>query len=81
MKFPMFEKETKDKKYHNDPFRAVNFKIDEEGALRYPNGKSFHFSYRKPARGNQYGRPEEVYICEDCSGCSYADQCKKTEKT
>ena len=29
MKFPMFEKETKDKKYHEDPFRAVNFKIDE----------------------------------------------------
>ena len=80
MKFPMFEKETKDKKYHNDPFRAVNFKIDEEGALRCPNGKSFHFSHRKPVRGNQYGRQEEVYICEDCSGCPYADQCKKTEK-
>lgn len=80
MKFPMFEKETKDKKYHNNPFRAVNFKIDEEGTLRCPNGKAFHFAYRKAVRGNHYGRQEEVYICEDCSGCPYAEQCKKTEK-
>ena len=80
MKFPMFEKETKDKKYHNNPFRAVNFKIDEEGTLRCPNGKAFHFAYRKAVRGNQYGRQEEVYVCEDCSGCPYAEQCKKTEK-
>lgn len=80
MKFPMFEKETKDKKYHDNPFRAVNFKIDEEGTLRCPNGKAFHFVYRKAVRGNQYGRQEEVYMCEDCSGCPYADQCKKTEK-
>ena len=34
MKFPMYKKETTDKKYHNDPFRAVNFRIDEEGNLR-----------------------------------------------
>ena len=26
MKFPMFKKETKDEKYHEDPFRAVNFR-------------------------------------------------------
>ena len=79
MKFPMFEKETKDKKYHTNPFRAVNFKIDEEGTLRCPNGKAFHFAYRKAVRGNHYGRQEEVYICENCSGCPYAEQCKKTE--
>lgn len=27
MKFPMFKKETTDKNYHEDPFRAVNFGI------------------------------------------------------
>ena len=27
----MFNKEMKDKKYHNDPYRAVNFKTDENG--------------------------------------------------
>lgn len=80
MKFPMFKKETKDKKYHEDPFRAVNFKVDSEGILRCPNRKAFHLAYRKSVKGNQYGRQEEVYTCEDCSGCPYADKCKKTDK-
>lgn len=80
MKFPMFRKETEDKRYHNDPFRAVNFRIDKEGKLRCPNDKTFHFAYRQFVRGNQYGRQEEVYICENCSGCLYAIQCKKTDK-
>ena len=72
MKFPMFKKETKDQKYHEDPFRAVNFRIDEQGVMRCPNDKAFHFLYRKNVRGNQYGRKEELYECEDCSGCPYA---------
>lgn len=42
MKFPMFKKETKDQKYHEDPFRAVNFRIDEQGVMRCPNDKAFH---------------------------------------
>lgn len=50
MKFPMFKKETKDQKYHEDPFRAVNFRIDEQGVMRCPNDKAFHFLYRKNVR-------------------------------
>ena len=65
MKFPMFKKETTDRKYHEDPFRAVNFPIGEDGVMR---------------RGNAYGRQEEVYRCEDCSGCPYAERCKKSDK-
>lgn len=80
MKFPMYKKETTDKKYHNDPYRAVNFRIDEEGNLRCPNDKKMIFSYRKHVKNNNYGRQEEVYVCEDCTGCPYADQCKKTDK-
>ena len=79
MKFPMYKKETKDQKYRDDPFRAVNFEIGEDGQMRCPNGKRFKFLYRKPVRGNQYGRQEEVYQCEDCSGCPYASRCKKTD--
>ena len=75
MKFPMYKKETKDKKYHENPFRAVNFKVDEDGILRCPNHKAFLFSHRKAVKGNRYGRQEEIYKCEDCSGCSYAAQC------
>lgn len=80
MKFTMFKKETTDKKYHEDPFHAVNFQIGKDGIMRCPNGKAFHFQYRKHVYGNQYGRQEEVYQCEDCSGCPYAEQCKKAEK-
>ena len=80
MKFPMFKKETKDQKYHEDPFCAVNFRIDEQGVMRCPNDKAFHFLYRKNVRGNQYGRKDELYECEDCSGCPYAEKCKKTDK-
>ena len=77
MKFTMFEKETKDKKYHNDPYRAVNFKTDEKGNLICPNGKKFIYKYDKHVYKNKYGRTEEIYECEDCSGCPYKDECCK----
>ena len=38
------------------------------------------FYTQKNVRGNQYGRKEELYECEDCSGCPYAEKCKKTDK-
>ena len=79
MKFPMFKKETTDRNYHEDPFRAVNFKIDGDGKMRCPNGKGFHLQYRKAIKGNAYGREEEIYQCEDGSGCPYAEKCKKGE--
>ena len=80
MKFPMYRKETEDEKYRSDPFRAVNFKTDAVGNLVCPNGKTFRFAYRKAVKDNLYGRQEEVYECEDCSGCPYAGQCKKTDR-
>lgn len=80
MKFTMFKKETTDKKYHEDPFRAVNFPIGEDGIMRCPNGKKFYLKYRQSVKDNNYGRQEEIYECEDCTGCPYADRCKKTDK-
>lgn len=78
MKFPMYKKETKDSKYRENPYRAANFKLDENNNLICPNGKKFIFKYRKNVRGNNYGRQEEIYECEDCKGCPYAEKCKKT---
>lgn len=75
----MFKKETTDQKYRDNPYRAVNFKIDEAGTMRCPNGKAFVFRYRSNVKGNKYGRQEEFYQCEDCSGCPYADKCKRTD--
>lgn len=80
MKFPMYEKETKDKKYRDNPYRAENFVIDPSGTMRCPNGKAFRFRYRQEIKGNLYGRQEEVYECEDCTDCPYAADCKKTSK-
>ena len=80
MKFPMFKRETTDKKYHNNPFRAINFPIGDDGIMRCPNGKGFHLQYRKHIKRNAYGRQEEIYQCEDCSGCPYAEKCKKTDE-
>lgn len=80
MKFPMFAKETKDEKYRNDPYRPINYKIDKDGTLRCPAGRAFLFKFRQNIKGNQYGRQEEVYQCESCAGCPYAEKCKKTDK-
>ena len=60
MKFTMYEKESKNIKYHNDPYRAVNFRIDENGDLVCPNNKKFHYVYSRPIKGNKYGRTEAV---------------------
>ena len=81
MKFTMFEKETKDKKYRDNQYRAVNFSRDENGNLICPNGKRFIFKYEKKVQRNKYGRTEEIYECEDCEGCPYRNECcKRTTK-
>ena len=80
MKFTMYEKTVKDSDYRDDPFRAVNFKRDEDGNLVCPNGKKFTHYANVPVRGNQYGRTEELHICEDCTGCPYRGQCYKGKR-
>lgn len=80
MKFTMFEKETKDIKYKNNPYRATNFKKDENGNLRCPNGCKFNFKYNQAVRGNNYGRTEEVYECENCEGCIHKANCSPKSK-
>lgn len=73
----MFAKETKDKKYHNEPYRALNFPIDENGNPVCPNGKKFLYLESKPIKGNHYGRTEELYQCGDCTDCPHKPQCCK----
>lgn len=75
MKFTMFEKETKNQKYHNDPYRVVNFRQNENGELICPNNKRFIYKYDRHVYKNKYGRTEEIYECEDCDGCPYRDEC------
>lgn len=79
MKFTMYQKETKSKKYRDDPFRAVNFPIDAEGHPVCPAGKRFLHFKTAPVKGNKYGRTEELYQCEDCSDCPHKAQCHKAQ--
>ena len=79
MKFTMFEKESKDKKYRDNPYRAVNFPISENGKPVCPNGKEFNFLYTRPVKGNKYGRTEELYQCEDCTNCEHKEKCCKAK--
>lgn len=39
MKFTMFKKECEDKKYSQNPYKAVNFNINENENLICPNNK------------------------------------------
>lgn len=80
MKFTMYDKTVSSEKYRNDPYRAVNFKRDETGALVCPNGKKFIKLRDLHIKGNQYGRTEELYQCEDCEGCSHRSQCYRSKK-
>ena len=79
MKFPMYQKENVDKNYRDNPFRAVNFRMGTDGDLICPNGKKFLFLRSVPVKGNRYGRTEELYQCEDCSGCPYKDKCHRSK--
>ena len=80
MKFTMYEKETKDSRYRNNPYRACNFAIDHEGNMVCPSGKKFHFLRTAPVKGNKFGRTEEYYQCEDCSGCLHREKCHKSKE-
>lgn len=77
MKFSTYDKLSKDEKYRDNPYRAVNFKIDE-GNMVCPNGKKFYFLKKQPVKGNKYGRTEEVYKCEDCKDCGHREKCHKS---
>ena len=76
----MYERENKESKYRDNPYRACNFAIDHEGYMVCPNGKRFYFLRTVPVKGNKFGRTEEHYQCEDCTGCPYREKCHKSAK-
>ena len=81
MKFSMFQKEIEDKKYRENPYRAINFRQDEKGNLICPNERKFKYKYKREIKGNNYGRTEEIYECEDCTDCEYKTECCPKAKT
>lgn len=79
MKFTLFQKESKDARYRDDPYRSVNFSVDGEGNPVCPGEKRFFYLKTAPVKGNLYGRKEEYYQCEDCEGCSHRERCHKSK--
>ena len=76
--FTVHEKESKDSRCRDNPYRAGNFEIDHEGYMVCPNGKRFSFHRSAPVKGNQFGRTKEYYQCEDCADCSHREKCHKS---
>ena len=54
MIFTMYKKEKADKKYHTNPYRAVNYIRDENGNPICPNGRKFLFKRKQYVRFNKY---------------------------
>lgn len=69
----------KTKKFKNNIFRIENLKYDEENdCFLCPNGK--HLMYKTNHRrksDNGYEITKKEYVCENCSGCPYREQCYK----
>ncbi len=79
MKFATWERETHDKKFHEDPFRSVNFKIDEDGNPICPNNKKFFKISETTVPKNKDKRTEEKYQCENCNDCPFREKCHNSE--
>lgn len=79
MKFPLYHKE-QTRKYRNNPFSKDNFNYDQHtDTYTCPNNKLLSFSHiRKDKSKNGYVSHSRLYQCEDCGGCPFADQCKKS---
>ena len=77
----MFKKETTDKKYHEDPFRAVNFPIGEGGIMRCPNGKSFLSSVsKKRKKGTSMGVRKKCISVKIAPAVHMQNNVKETDK-
>ncbi|MFH0766698.1 MAG: IS1182 family transposase [Bacillota bacterium] len=76
-KFSMYAKQTGDKKYREDPFRAENFKQDEKGNYICPQGRKMKFLRHKSKKDGPYTREIDTYQSETCKRCPLRNKCAK----
>jgi transposase len=80
LKYNTFHQELKGKPPKNR-FHKNNFTYDEnDDSFLCPEGRRLRFTEtqeRKTANG--YMSQCDIYVCEDCSGCAFAAECKKTD--
>jgi len=79
MKFPLYHKE-QTRKYKNNPFSKDNFIYDKQSdTYTCPNNKQLSLRYLKKDKSrNGYISQGRLYECEDCTGCPFADKCKRS---
>ena len=53
---------------------------EKDGYMLCPNGKRFNYLRTEPVKGNQFGRTEEYYRCEDCDGCPHRASCHRSSQ-
>ena len=81
LKYNTFHQE-QSRKHKENRFHKDNFPyIDDQDCYICPNNKCLLFSHtEKKKTKSGYIIEQRVYECENCEGCPYANECKKTEK-
>lgn len=62
-----------------EKFKDIYHKYPQYPVADAGYGSFNNYLYSRPVRGNQFGRTEEMYQCEDCSDCQLKEQCCKCE--
>ena len=80
LKYNTFHRDLKGKGPKN-PFHRDNFTYNpDDDSYQCPEGRRLPFKETQQDKtDNGYLMQYEVYQCEDCSGCVFAKECKKTE--
>ena len=81
LKYPGFFRETK-VEYKNDLFVREHMDYDPEGDYyTCPRGRHLIFQIERTAEnGHGYQSTTRTYVCEDCSGCSFREQCTRSKE-
>lgn len=81
LKYNTFHQE-QTKKHKQNRFHKDNFPyVEEEDYYICPNNKYLVFSHiEKHKTKTNYVIERKVYECENCEGCPFAEECKKTDK-
>jgi transposase len=81
LKYPGFFRETK-VEYKNDLFVREHMEYDPEGDYyTCPRGRRLIFQIeRTTENGHGYQSTTRTYVCEDCSGCSFREQCTRSKE-
>jgi transposase len=81
LKYPGFFRETKDE-YKNNLFVREHMDYDPEGDFYIcPRGKRLFFQEERTTKNKHgYESTTRTYVCEDCSNCSFREQCTRSKE-